>query len=195
MIWEGRNTLPFSLKGKKMKVLLLLFVSISAFATSGGSPGLPLPSDVEFMLNQSVGTSASLGTQVTQKKVNVMKAVYDFTKLGGVAGSSLILRDASGGTATLPANAIVKDCMIQVITAPVGVGASIELGLTTQTDIKASTAITSYTTSGMVVCTPVGTAATAIKVGGSRASMTAFITGAPLTAGKFNVFVEYYLGR
>lgn len=179
-----------------IKTLLVgLFLASSAMATSGGSPGLPLPADVEHLLNRASGLPAGLGTQVTQKKVNVMKAVYDFTKLGGVAGSSLILRDASGGTATLPANAIVTDCMIQVITAPVGVGASIELGLTTQTDIKGTTAITAFTTSGMIACTPVGTAATAIKVGGSRASVTAFITGAALTAGKFNVFLEYYLGN
>lgn len=178
-----------------MKVLLLLLISLNAFATNGGLPGLPLPADVKQLLNQSAihAPIAGLGTQVTEKKVNVMKAVYDFAKLGGSSGASVILKDASGGQAVLPAKAIVVDCLIDVITTPTASSGTptISLGLTTSADIKASANYNTYTQ--RMACIPVGTAATVIKVGGGKSAVTATIGTNNLSAGKINVFLYYLL--
>lgn len=177
----------------KLLTTLGLLLSGLVFASSGGSPGVPLPADVETTLNLSAihASTVKLGSQVTQKKVNVMKAVYDFTKLGGSSGASAILRDASGGQAVLPAKAVVKDCLIDVLTPLTPAPAEMSLGLTTVNDLKAALAVGSYT--GRVACIPTGSAATMIKVGSTRSSVIASFTVGAVTAGKFNVFIEYYL--
>lgn len=177
----------------KVLTTLGLLLSGLVFASSGGSPGVPLPADVETTLNLSAihASTVKLGSQVTQKKVNVMKAVYDFARLGGSSGASAILKDASGGQAVLPAHAIVTDCMIDVLTALSPAPAQMSLGLTTVNDLKTATAVGSYV--GRMDCIPVDTAATAIKIGSTRSSVIASFTVGAVTAGKFNVFIEYYL--
>lgn len=176
-----------------MKILLLLLISLNAFAITG-SEGLPLPAAVEAQLNTSAvhAPEVGLGTQVTQKKVNVMKAVYDFAKLGGSSGASVILKDAAGGQAVLPKKAIIVDCIIDVITNLTSSGTpTVSVGVTTATDILGATTYSSITQ--RKACVPVGTAATSVKVGGAKAAVTATINTNDLTAGKFNVFLYYLL--
>lgn len=179
-------------------ILPMLMLTSSAFATLGGSPGIPLPADAAQVLNTSAtgGPSVKLGFQM-MKKVHVLKAVYDFTKNGGGTGSSHVLRDANGGGyAVLPKHAIIKDCLIQGVTTPTSGGsATIAIGATTANDLKTATSYSSFASGLLVACVPTGSAANMIQVGGGPVWLTATIGTAALTAGKINVFIEYYLGR
>lgn len=186
----------------KMNLFLGLLLSLvlggSAFAAATTSVlyGLPQPAAVETMLNNSAThpAVAGLGTQVTQKKLNVLKAVYDYSKLGGTSGTVLTLKDAAGGDAVLPAGAIIWDGVIDTITAlDSGGSATVSLGINTAVDLKAATAMASYT--GRIATIPVGTAAAAVKVTTANSAVTATVGTASLTAGKFNVFLFYVLSE
>lgn len=183
----------------KKTILLLTLVSGLAFGAVNvppvaSTPGV-LPADAETVLNLSAtaGPSVQLGSLVTQKKVNVLKAVYDFSVLGGTSGSTVILKDAAGGPAVLPAAAVIKQVMIDEVTNVTGTGnAAIAFGVNTSSDLLASTAAASF--SNRVAGIPVGTAATSVKTLGQYAVVASFSgsTG-NITAGKLNLFIEYYL--
>jgi hypothetical protein len=174
-------------------LLLSLALGGSAFATATTSThyGVPQPAAVEAILNHTGPPQVKLGSQLTQKKLLVMKAVYDVAKLGGTSGTTYVLKDAAGGDAVLPANAIIWDGVIDTLTAFVGTNATISIGVNSTTDIKAATAITSY--SGRLAMVPVGTAANAVKVTTANSAVTATIATTTLTAGKMNVFLFYML--
>lgn len=183
---------------KKIILLLSLLLTTQAFATSTSvKPGVLLPKDVEALLNNGSINAAGvlLGSQVTAKKLNVMKAVYDFAKLGGASGTSAILRDASGGIAVLPAKALIKRAVIDVQTPLAGTSASASIGIITSADIKASALATTYT--GVVDTLYSGSVFG--KVGATNVAPTISFIGIPagssVTAGKFNLFIEYYLSE
>lgn len=150
--------------------------------------------NIQFDLNRaSPGAMQKhvLGTKIIQGSVRHLRAVYDFTVLGGAIGT-VTLRDATfpGLAAKLPSGAIVRDCIIDVIT-PGTTSASGTMALGTgqsTTDLKAALAAASYT--GLVACVPVGTAATAIKLTADRTLVGTIATGA-LTAGKWYVHIWY----
>lgn len=169
------------------------FTAQSALAVSG-TPGVPLPADVEVLLNSNAvpPTMVALGSQVTQKKVNVLKAVYDYSKVGGASGTRK-LKDAAGGDAVLPKGAVVRQVLVDTVSALTSGGsATVAIGVNSTTDLKGALAYGSYT--GILAGVPVGTAATAVKVTATSA-VTATIAVAPLTAGKINVFIEYLLSE
>jgi hypothetical protein len=146
-----------------------------------GNKGTPL---------QGLATKNPMGTLLTQYKKQVLVGVYDFSVLGGAVGS-VNLKDAAGSTLTLPKGAIVSSGVIDVITAPTSGGAAtIALTMQSAADLKAATAIASIT--GLVATIPVGSAATSIKLTADR-NIAAVIATAALTAGKFNVIIEYYM--
>lgn len=175
-------------------LLMSTFIAATAFGATG-APGVPLPADVETKLNLSAvhAPLVKLGTQVTQKKVNVMKAVYDYSVLGGANGTTIVLRDAAGGQAVIPKNAIIKQVIVDTLASLTGSGAIMSLGINTATDLKGATIVTVF--SGVQAGTPVGTAATAVKVTSSNKAVAATVSGASVTAGKFNAFIEYYLSN
>lgn len=116
----------------------------------------------------------------------ICKVTYDYDVHGGAIGTITLPLD-------LPDNAIVHDGLIDVVTAPTSDGsATIALGLNTTTDLKTATAIASY--SGIVAMIPVGTAATAVKLTADR-SLQLTIGAAALTAGKLNIFMNYYISE
>lgn len=117
--------------------------------------------------------------------VRVVKAQYDFAVHGG-AVSTISLG------VQLPANAIVLDGMMDVITSPAGVGASVAVQVEAANDIIAAAAITGapWSTTGRKDIVPAGTAATSKKTTVAR-NVSVVISGADLTAGKFNVFLRY----
>lgn len=176
-------------------LVLGLCLAAPAFAVTG-NPGIPLPAVAAKQLNLNPSNPPAtlrLGSQVISKKLQVLKAVYDPTVVGGASGATVTLRDADApwGDAVIPDNAIVKDGAIDTITALSGSGSpTVALGLNTTTDIKGATAIASYT--GVIATVPVGTAATSVKMTAQRA-LTATIAAGTVSAGKFNVFLEYYL--
>lgn len=174
-------------------VALGLFALVS---TSWGAAGLPQPSVVKQLGNYPSNSSlrtAQLGTQLIDKKIQVMRASYTYSVQGGSDAANINLLDVDGKDAVLPNYSIIKQVICDIITQPVGVGASISLGANTAVDIKASTSVASWTV-GEFATIPVGTAGTAVKLTAQRTLVTR-ILGANLSAGRYDCFVEYYIGQ
>lgn len=121
---------------------------------------------------------------------NLVKAVWDFAVQGGATGT-LNLKDDLGNEITLPSGAILKDGVIDVLTAMSSAGGAgtIALGCNTTTDLKG--AVDADTLSGRVAIIPVGTAATAVKLTADRKVQLTIGTEA-LIGGKIAVYIEYY---
>jgi len=119
----------------------------------------------------------------------VAKFTYDFDALGGAAGDITLVGEP------LPYKAIVWDGVVDVITKLAGAGASVAL-TTSQSanDLITSAAISGspWSSTGSKALVPVGDAANSIKMTAERAPKIV-VTAADLTAGKFNLFIEYYL--
>ena len=129
-----------------------------------------------------------VGTQMLRNCIQVIIAQYDFAVQGGAIGSVNLL-GLDGKAAVLPQNAIIVDSLIDVIT-PCTTSTSGTIALSAQSagDIKAALAAASYT--GLVAGIPVGSAATSIKMTADRTLQATIATGT-ITAGKFNLIIEY----
>jgi len=115
---------------------------------------------------------------------------YDFADLGGAAGA-LTLTDASDGAQTIPDNAVIRSVTLDALTtATSGGSATIALGYTGAT--TAFIAATAYNNGEFDAgaCT----ALTAAHKTTAAVSVIATVATADLTAGKFNVYVEYIEG-
>jgi len=189
-----------------ISALSLVFAVQSAMAASG-TPSHPLPLIVEQRLNQSAltGPIVRLGTQVTQKKVNVLKAVYDFSILGGASGAtgatgaSHILKDSDGGDAVLPKNALIKSVMVRVVDTLVNSGAAVQCGIDANaSDLVSHTAITTLNSGNRMTAGGIvqGTMSGWLKVPGYNQAVGCLFpsSGAGLSAGKFVLYIEYYIG-
>lgn len=176
-----------------MKTLFTILALV--FATNAMSdPGLPLPAEVKNLANSGrpgALQKIQLGTQLVDKKVQVLKAQYSFAVLGGSSVANLVLKDESGKEATLPAKAVIKNVLIDVLTAPIG-AASVSIG-TDSSAVNLKAALTATSLTGVVAGIPVS-AATAVKLS-TQATVKTRITNANLTAGKFNVFIEYFVSE
>lgn len=120
----------------------------------------------------------------------VAKFSYDFDAQGGVAGDIIL-----AGT-PLPKNAIVWDGVVDVITPLTGAGGTTAAVTTAQSanDLITAAAVSGspWSTAGSKAIVPVGDAANSIKMTADRAPKLVIGTH-DLTAGKFNLFIEYYL--
>jgi hypothetical protein len=150
----------------------------------------------QYKLNQATPQAlaeARLGDKVIGQQVHTMRAYYSFAVQGGASAATVTLRDATTDKpAVLPKGAIVRDCLIDVIT-PGTTSTSATMALSTGQsagDLKAALAAASY--SGLVACIPVGTAASAIKLTADR-TMTGTIAVGTFTAGKWYVIIHYEL--
>lgn len=114
----------------------------------------------------------------------VAKVTYDYAVHGGAVGDiSLDL--------VLPSGAIVYDGIVDVLTAPLSGGsATVALKIQSSADLLGATAKASFT--GMLDLVPAGTAATALKLTADR-TLKVTVATAALTAGKFNVYIKYFL--
>lgn len=184
-----------------LAILSLAFAAESALAT-GGNPAYPVPLIVQQRLNSSAltGPIVRLGTQVTEKKVNVLKAVYDYALLGGLSGGSTILKDSDGGDAVLPMRAIVKNVMFRVATAFTGnqTGVTLKCGWdSASVNLLAATTISSLSagnrmTAGAIVA---GTIAGWRTVDdGYNVAVGCKVGVGQITAGKGVLYIEYYIG-
>lgn len=120
----------------------------------------------------------------------VAKFSYDFDVEGGAVGD-ITLR----GT-PLPSKAIVWDGVVDVITPLTGGAGATAAVATPQSanDLITAAAVggAPWSTTGSKALTPVGTAAASIKLTAERKpKLTVAVND--LTAGKFNLFIEYYL--
>lgn len=175
---------------KLFLVLLAALTASQAFAASG----LPTPAEVRSLLNNGGvegARRAQLGSQIVDHKIQVLRCSYNFATQGGAVGSVNLKSAVDSKDCVLPAGAIIKQVLIDVITAGT-TSASGTMALTAQSagDLKAALAAASYT--GLVAGIPVGTAATMIKLTAARTLIGTIATGA-LTAGKWYVIVEYYI--
>lgn len=187
----------------------------------GGPVYMYPPSEIEKKLNLGDVRHAplKLGSQVVRRSVRTFKGVYDFALQGGAIGTiqlydamlvekaqpQLLGKQASWPLLILPPGFIILNGLIDVITAPSTAGSptiALSSGVNAA-DLKAATASSSYT--GLVATIPVNTAATAIKVpltqlftsgifSGPGSVVSMAIATAALTAGKFNLHLEGYLG-
>lgn len=177
------------------KFLIFLGLALGIVATPMTSFALPLyPSVVEKSLNlgNTRGPSVQLGYQVISGKEQLLKCKYDFALQGGSSAAAINLKAVDGTNCQLPANAVVIAGLIDVLTSPLSNGsATIAVGTgNAANDLKTATAKASFT--GKLDVVPVRTAATAIKITAAK-NPTMTIATAPLTAGKFNVFIQYLL--
>ena len=150
--------------------------------------------NMEFGLNRAAPEAMQkykLGTLVSRDKMWDMKAKWKFSDQGG-AISTINLHTPYSNSPKLPNNAIVVGCYIDVLTAPAGTGGGTIAFATGQGagDLLGATVKGSYT--GIVACTPTGTAATSIKLTADR-TPTIAIASAAFTAGEINVHILYLL--
>ncbi len=117
----------------------------------------------------------------------VARFQYDYTVHGGAVSAINISGDP------LPDGAIIYGGVLDVISALTGAGATVALSMNSANDIISAAAISGapWSTTGIKAIVPVATAATSKKLTAER-YMVATITGAVLTAGKFNVAVFYF---
>lgn len=156
------------------------------------------PSDVtSAALKLRANTTApheGLG-DVIHKTPCLLKAVYDFTVLGGVVGDISLVDDA-GNPAVLPLGAIVHRVMANVILGVTSTGAAtVAAKVLNAADLMAATAKASLTTGTFVDGVPVNTAATAkgpvVATQGSTVKVTIGTTD--LTAGKIQFYIHYVI--
>jgi hypothetical protein len=149
----------------------------------------------QFNFNRGSAAMAKhqLGTVVFKQRETSMKCTYDFSTQGGAVGT-VNLKAEDGKNCTIPKKAIIRDTLIDVVTAPTSGGsATIAIGSgASATDLKGATAIASYT--GLVAGIPIGSAATAIKMAADQNPYITIATAA-LTAGKLNVHIKYQLSE
>lgn len=179
----------------KTFISALLLSLLSVFAMPAHAGTLANENIAVFQLNRvnaEVAFKHSLGRLVVKRQVRMEKCIYDFSKVGG-AISTINLRNDDQQSCTLPKNAIIRDVVIDVITAGT-TSASGTMSLTAQTagDLKAALAAASYT--GILAGIPTGSAASAIKLTADRIVTGTIATGA-LTAGKWNVLIQYEISE
>lgn len=178
------------------KFIIVLLISSFPFSALAIEGSTPQPAAIKALLNSGrpgAIQKAQLGTQMVDKKIQVLRASYDFGVLGGASGSTLTALDEGGKPAVIPDNAIIKQVIFDVLQNPVGTGATIAVGVNgSTTNLKGFTSVGSWT--GLVAGVPVGTAATAIKTT-SQSAVTYRVTAGSLTQGKIDAFIEYYVGQ
>lgn len=178
------------------KIFMFLAGGVIALVLATNALALPqYPADVEKRLNLGdVRSSAvQLGYQVVSNKIQLLKCKYDYSTQGGGSSAAIRLKAVDGSYCVLPSNAIVFGGLIDVLTAPTSLGAGAQISVSTgatTADLKAATAKASFT--GKLDVIPVETAATAIKLSAAK-NPSMSVTNFPLSAGKFNVFIEYLL--
>jgi len=112
---------------------------------------------------------------------------WDFTKDGGAVGDIALRGDR------LPNDAVVHNGIIHVNTATTAGGAAtLALKLVAANDIKAATAVASFTVNALIATVPVGTAATSLRTTSAGLGVVLTVAVAALTAGKITVALEYY---
>jgi len=124
------------------------------------------------------------------KSRGVAKFSYDFDEQGGAMGDINLVGEP------LPDNAIIWDGCVDVIEALTGAGGTTAALSTSQSanDLITAAAISGapWSSIATVVIVPVGTVAACIKMTAERHPKLV-IGSHDLTAGKFNLFLQYFL--
>lgn len=115
---------------------------------------------------------------------------YSFATEGGAI--STIALGPTGDV--LPANSSILGGYMNVATIPVGAGASIAVQVEGANDIVTAAAISGapWSTTGRKAINPVFTAASIVVTTAAR-NVSVVISGAPLTAGIFDIYLVYFV--
>lgn len=158
-----------------------------------------ISTDKKYKLNHYMGKTAeevALGTLVQQggttdlaqdgvEPLKMVVATYDFSVSGGSSAASIDLGQL------LPSGAVVRRSFLDVITQPVGSGASVRITSEASGDILASSAVSGLTI-GRTDGVSTGSVANMKKMTASR-ELYLEVFNHDLTAGKFRVYVEYVM--
>lgn len=153
--------------------------------------------DNEFVLNHSSAAAqkTQLGTLVNRTS-NLLIAKYSYAVQGGSTAADVsLLTNLTLPTsyAVLPNKAIIKNVWLDVLTQPVSAGsATVAVKAVNAGDLLGATAKAALIV-GLTQGVPDGTTTNAIKLSAAK-TVKATIGTAPLTAGKFNVYIEYVIG-
>ena len=173
---------------KKFILGLLAFGMLSAPAAIANST---LPAK-EFVLNQGSANgmnTVQLGTDLVRRKVQVLRATFDMSVLGGSLGVST-LRDETGKPAWLPAKSVIRQVWVDVVTQPTSTGAAnFQVGAESASDLAGGRLVSNM--SGVYQGSQ---AASVFKLTNPR-HIRSTLTGASVLGGKFHVFVEYHLSE
>lgn len=115
----------------------------------------------------------------------VVRATYDFAEHGGATSSI-------GLGVSLPAKALITQAYFYMLQQPVDAGSG-TMALTCEDagNIFNAADITGITVGTVTSGVATGAAAAMVKAIGAACEVTATIAGAALTAGKFNLYIEY----
>lgn len=133
--------------------------------------------------------SGALGKHLAGK-VQLIKAKYSFASDGGAVGS-INLKDEFGQEIDIPSGAIVKQVIIDRVTAPASAGGAGTVALTLNAAGDLLAAVDADTLSALHAGIPVGTAATAVKATAKRKLVLSIAVEA-LTAGVLDIYCEVY---
>ncbi len=189
-----------------MRILISLIIALFSFECFA-----TVTPDQEYILNTQMGPAAhkvQLGTLV-QKNQNIIVGKYSFAVQGGSSSLNLspilLLTDLKNPKSyvTIPANAIITNVWVNTITTKLSstgglygtgsasVGMSV-MGVTNDLmDLREGSTAFYQLFAGKVLK---GTTTTWIKVGTTAKNVSINISNNPITAGKFNAYIEYVLG-
>lgn len=177
---------------KKILFVLALALPLMASGALRNANGVPR-ADAKDLLNKNgtVANKVRLGN-VLDNQLGAVQGHYSFAVSGGAVGA-ITLKDDDGAALKLPANAVITNVIIDVVTAPTSLGsATISVGAVSAADLLAATAKASFT--GKIQGLPDGAVANMIKLTAEK-TLTITVGTAALTAGKFNVIVEYVVSE
>lgn len=177
----------------------VIFALLALGVTSQGlAAGRLTDTEVRDTLNYTpLNSRGRLGTQLEDRKLQVLQCRYDFAVDGG-AVSTITLRDAitAHSPCSLPNGAVIWQVAIDVITAfsSTGNNGTIALQANAAGDLLATVDADTLPVGGsthLQAGIPVGTAATMIKATAARDIKMVIATNAMLT-GKANIFILYF---
>lgn len=174
-----------------MRILLTLaMLSSVAFGVSNAVSKVPT-ANTEFLLNKqmgSVGLKTNLGTVVRQAHTTAV-GEWDYAQQGGAVGPISI-------GVTLPNNAIIRNVLLDVITAPTSGGTHTTLNLTSENgqDLVNSAIKSAFPVGRKNGIPQFGTLSSYIKLTGQRV-VSLHIAGAACTGGKIKFFIDYVVSE
>lgn len=123
---------------------------------------------------------------------HVRRFLYDFAAQGGAVGA-ITLTDADGRSAQIPDNAVIRDVYTEVVTPMTSAGAAtVKLGFTGSDAAFVAATAFNHATWDVADDIAARNASLPLKVNNAAGvSVLATIETAALTAGKFEVVVEY----
>lgn len=173
---------------------ILSVLTIAIFSSVGFAN---ITANNEYLLNNlgSTGQKTQLGTLVNRTK-NLLIAKYSFAVQGGTTASDISLLTSltnSQSFAVLPNKAIITNVWIDTLTQPTSAGsATVAINAVNAGDLLAATG-KAVLVVGFKQGIPTGATTTFIKLTAAK-TIKATIGTAILTAGKFNVYIEYVIG-